>query len=38
MRIGVTSDLHGILPEVEPVDLLLICGDIMPLNIQCKYA
>lgn len=36
MRIGVTSDLHGILPEVEPVDLLLICGDIMPLNIQCN--
>lgn len=34
MRIGVTSDLHGILPEVEPCDVFLICGDILPLNVQ----
>lgn len=34
MKIAVVSDLHGYLPEVEECDLLLICGDIMPLNIQ----
>ena len=34
MRIGVTSDLHGALPAVEECDIFLICGDIMPLNIQ----
>lgn len=34
LRVAVTSDLHGNLPEVEECELLLICGDIMPLNIQ----
>lgn len=34
MRVCAISDLHGFLPEIEPCDLLLICGDIMPLNIQ----
>jgi predicted phosphodiesterase len=34
MRITVTSDLHGILPEIEPTELLIICGDIIPLRIQ----
>lgn len=34
MKIAVTSDLHGILPEIEPCELVLICGDIMPLRIQ----
>ena len=42
MKILVLSDLHGILPERESsffndldgVELLLICGDIMPLSIQ----
>lgn len=42
MKIAVLSDLHGILPEressyfqdLEDVELLLICGDIMPLSIQ----
>lgn len=34
MNIGITSDLHGILPEIEPCEVLCICGDIIPLNIQ----
>lgn len=34
LRVAITSDLHGYLPEVEECELLLICGDIMPLNIQ----
>lgn len=34
MKIGVTSDLHGYLPTVEPCEVLFICGDISPLNIQ----
>lgn len=34
MKVCATSDLHGFLPEIEPCDLLLICGDIMPLSIQ----
>lgn len=35
MNIIVTSDIHGLLPEIkEPADLLLICGDIIPLSIQ----
>lgn len=28
------SDLHGDLPEIEPCELILICGDIVPLRIQ----
>lgn len=35
MKVLATSDLHGNLPEIStPADLLLICGDIVPLNIQ----
>lgn len=35
MKICATSDLHGILPEIkEPCELVLICGDIMPLRMQ----
>lgn len=33
-KIAVTSDLHGILPKIEPCDILLICGDIVPLKMQ----
>ena len=28
------SDLHGTLPEINPCELLLICGDIVPLSAQ----
>lgn len=28
------SDLHGYLPEIKPCELLLICGDIVPLEYQ----
>lgn len=37
MKIAVTSDLHGVLPDIEPCEVLLICGDISPLNIQQDY-
>lgn len=37
-KIGAMSDLHGYLPEeVEPCDIICICGDIMPLEIQRDY-
>lgn len=32
--ICVISDLHGTLIDIEPCDLVLICGDTVPLNIQ----
>lgn len=34
IKICAMSDLHGYLPEINPCELVLICGDIVPLNIQ----
>lgn len=31
------SDLHGYLPEVKPCDLVLICGDTVPLKYQSDF-
>lgn len=33
-KLAITSDLHGNLPNIEPCDILLVCGDIFPLHIQ----
>lgn len=37
MKITAISDIHGDLPYIEPCDVLCICGDIVPLNIQSNY-
>jgi Icc-related predicted phosphoesterase len=35
LKIVATSDLHGKLPEIiEPADIMIIAGDVVPLNIQ----
>lgn len=34
VRTTVISDLHGNLPTISECDLLCICGDVIPLNIQ----
>lgn len=35
LKIVAISDMHGILPEIiEPADIMLIAGDILPLEIQ----
>ena len=35
MRICVISDLHGnLIPNIEPCELVLICGDVSPLTYQ----
>lgn len=34
MKVTAMSDLHGNLINIEPCDLVLICGDISPLDIQ----
>lgn len=37
MRVTAVSDLHGYLPEINPTDMYLICGDISPIDIQTNY-
>lgn len=37
MKITAVSDLHGNLINIELCDILLICGDISPLDIQKDY-
>jgi Icc-related predicted phosphoesterase len=34
MKVAITSDTHGYLPEIDPCELVLICGDVSPLEIQ----
>ena len=34
VKVSAISDLHGFLPEIEPTDLLLIAGDIVPMRVQ----
>lgn len=36
IKICAMSDLHGYLPEINPCELVLICGDIVPLNFQAS--
>ena len=39
MKICTISDLHGYLPNnIEESDLLLIAGDLIPLDIQSSYS
>ena len=33
-KITAISDLHGDLPKIDSCDILLICGDTVPLNCQ----
>ena len=37
MKIVALSDLHGTLPELQPCDVVVICGDIVPPKIQKNY-
>lgn len=36
MKICAVSDLHGYLPELKPCELVLICGDSVPLEYQAS--
>lgn len=37
MKVTAISDIHGNLIDIEPCDVLLICGDVSPLDIQRDY-
>lgn len=37
LKITAISDIHGDLPIIDPCDVLCICGDIVPLDIQKNY-
>jgi Icc-related predicted phosphoesterase len=37
MRLGLVSDLHGNLPDIQPCDILLIAGDICPIGLNDRY-
>lgn len=37
MKVCAISDLHGDLPQLEPCELVLICGDSVPLSCQGSY-
>lgn len=36
MKVCTVSDLHGYLPELKPCELVLICGDSVPLEYQAS--
>lgn len=36
IKICAISDCHGDLPEIKPCDLVLICGDSVPLKVQAS--
>ena len=36
IKVVAISDLHGYLPEIPECDLLCICGDLVPLNVQAN--
>lgn len=38
MRVCATSDFHGFLPPIQPCDLLLIAGDVCPIQNQFATA
>lgn len=37
MRIAAISDIYGDLPNIDPTDLLLVCGAWSLLHIQCNF-
>lgn len=37
MTVTAISDIHGHLIKIDPCDILLICGDVSPLEIQKDY-